>query len=117
MCSQLGDRLVQRGPLSQHLVQMPPADQKHFAQLGHLVVVHIVQVEKLADFLFWLWRRLEMPGELHLPMRLLDIADHLGLRLETVSRQLAALRRAGLVGPLGADGVLPVLNGAALRQR
>lgn len=73
--------------------------------------------ERLADFLYWLWRRLEKPSELHLPMRQLDIADHLGLRLETVSRQLSGLRRAGLVGPLSADGVLPILNGPALRQR
>ncbi len=73
--------------------------------------------ERLADFLYWLWRRLEKPSELHLPMRQLDIADHLGLRLETVSRQLSGLRRAGLVGPLGTDGVLPILNGPALRQR
>ena len=73
--------------------------------------------ERLADFLYWLWRRLEKPSELHLPMRQLDIADHLGLRLETVSRQLSGLRRAGLVGPLGTDGVLPILNGNALRQR
>lgn len=73
--------------------------------------------ERLADFLFWLWRRLDCPAELHLPMRLIDVADHLGLRPETVSRQLAALRRAKLIGALTPDGMLPVLDGEALRRR
>lgn len=73
--------------------------------------------ERVADFLYWLWNRLDRPAELHLPMRLPDVADHLGLRPETVSRRLAELRRAGLIGALSADGILPIHDGAALRRR
>lgn len=71
--------------------------------------------ERVADFLGWLWRRLDCPAELHLPMRLADMADHLGLRPETVSRQLSALRRAGAIGVLTVDGMLPVFDGDRLR--
>lgn len=85
---------------------------EHMVRLGRMTAG-----ERVSDFLFWLWRRLDQPAEMALPMRLLDIADHLGLRLETVSRRMAALRRAGILGPLSTDGVLPVLDGPALRQR
>lgn len=85
---------------------------EHMVRLGRMTAA-----ERVSDFLFWLWRRLDGPDELHLPMRLVDVADHLGLRLETVSRRMAALRRAGILGPLSCDGVLPILDGPALRQR
>lgn len=85
---------------------------EHALRLGRLSAA-----ERVADFLFWLWRRLDRPAELHLPMRLVDIADHLGLRLETVSRRMTSLRQAGLIGALASDGVLPVLDGEALRRR
>lgn len=72
--------------------------------------------ERVADFLFQLWLRLDRPDELHLPMHLSDVADHLGLRSETVCRKLAILRRKGLIGSLGTDGVLPLLQPEGLRQ-
>lgn len=73
--------------------------------------------ERLADFLYWLWQRLDRPVDLHLPMRLMDVADHLGLRPETISRQMTALREAGLIGGLSVDGILPVFDGPGLRRR
>lgn len=85
---------------------------EHTVRLGRMSAA-----ERVTDFLGWLWRRLDRPAELHLPMRMGDIADHLGLRPETTSRQLSALRRTGIVGALTPDGVLPVLDGEALRFR
>lgn len=70
--------------------------------------------ERVADFLAALWTRLGRPDALHMPMRWVDIADHLGLRLETVSREFSSLRRKGVIGPLSADAVLPILDFPAL---
>ncbi len=58
-------------------------------------------VEKVASFLLdWARRssRVVEPGfELHLPMGRGDIADYLGLTIETVSRTISRLRKAGIV--------------------
>lgn len=70
--------------------------------------------ERVLDFLAALWTRLDRPEEIHMPMRWVDIADHLGLRMETVSREFSALRRNGVIGPLSADNVLTITDGAAL---
>ena len=57
--------------------------------------------ERLATFLLSRLRR--PPGGslatvIDLPMSQTDMADHLGLRLETVNRMLASLRRDGIIG-------------------
>lgn len=58
-------------------------------------------VEKVASFLLdWARRsgRVVEPGfELHLPMGRGDIADYLGLTIETVSRTISRFRKAGIV--------------------
>jgi CRP/FNR family transcriptional regulator len=62
-------------------------------------------VEKLASFLLILARRLAqidqphgVPGQpMHLQMSRMDIADHLGLTIETVSRSFTKLRNQGLI--------------------
>ncbi|MGY9045751.1 hypothetical protein P775_04420 [Puniceibacterium antarcticum] len=62
--------------------------------------------EKIASFLVSLARRQatvtrhsgpKSPVALHLPLSRQAIADHLGLTIETVSRQLTQLRKAGLI--------------------
>jgi CRP-like cAMP-binding protein len=58
--------------------------------------------EKVAAFLLTLPRRLgdghDRRAAVHLPMSRQDMADYLGLTIETVSRTLTRLRRAGLIG-------------------
>ncbi|MCX8474786.1 MAG: helix-turn-helix domain-containing protein [Sphingomonas sp.] len=58
-------------------------------------------VERLASFILQMARRTRQhPGDplrATLPMSRMDIADYLGLRIETVSRELSALKRARLV--------------------
>lgn len=69
--------------------------------------------EKLATFLNNLARRLCEQGDnrlLFLPMSRSDIADHLGLTIETVSRVLTAFKKEGLIG-------LPDSSHVLLRQR
>jgi len=57
--------------------------------------------ERIATFLLAMSRRQIAAGEsgdpLHLPMSRTDIADYLGLTIETVSRTLSQLRRDGVI--------------------
>lgn len=57
--------------------------------------------ERVATFVLTLSerarRRGEAPSPVHLPMGRADIADHVGLTVETVSRTMTAFRREGLV--------------------
>jgi CRP/FNR family transcriptional regulator, nitrogen fixation regulation protein len=52
---------------------------------------------RVAKFLTDLWMRLGKTACLDIPMSHQDIADHLGLTIETVSRVITNLERAGLV--------------------
>jgi CRP/FNR family nitrogen fixation transcriptional regulator len=54
--------------------------------------------EKIATFLLDLADRLDKDDRFELPMQRSDIADHLGLTIETVSRTLTQLAREGLIG-------------------
>lgn len=54
-------------------------------------------LEKMASFLLDLARRMSCGTRLDLPMQRSDIADHLGLTIETVSRVLAQMVRSGLI--------------------
>lgn len=54
--------------------------------------------EKIASFLLDLAQRLHDSERVELPMQRTDIADHLGLTIETVSRTLSEFARSGLIG-------------------
>jgi CRP/FNR family nitrogen fixation transcriptional regulator len=53
--------------------------------------------ERIATFLLDMAERLSLTGEVELPMSRQDIADYLGLTIETVSRTLTQLERDGLI--------------------
>src|SRR6185437_9850772 len=53
--------------------------------------------ERIASFLLTITARMQTPAQVELPMSRGDIADHLGLTIETVCRGLAQLRREGTI--------------------
>lgn len=75
--------------------------------------------EKLATFLLKLSRRCESqglpPSPLALPMSRADIADYLGLTIETVSRTFTQLKRENIIG-LPASGHVVLTDLAGLKD-
>jgi len=63
-------------------------------------------MERVANFLLEMDRRLAVAGLLALPMCRRDIGDYLGLTLETVSRALSQLHSQGVLGFSGARQIL-----------
>jgi CRP/FNR family nitrogen fixation transcriptional regulator len=58
-------------------------------------------LERVAAFLLEMDKRLTAAGVMALPMCRRDIADYLGLTLETVSRALSRLHEFGILGFIG----------------
>jgi CRP/FNR family transcriptional regulator len=78
--------------LSAFLWRELEAAQSRLVLLGRMSAV-----ERVASFLMTLWLREHGTNSVHLPMSRLDIADYLGLTIETVSRTLSQLRRQGVI--------------------
>ena len=73
--------------------------------------------EKLATFLLDMAERLSDDDEhFDLPMQRSDIADHLGLTIETVSRTLTQFARSGLIRLLPASRSIGLCNKMALKN-
>ena len=75
-----------------------------------MVLGQMNATERTAAFLY---RAARGRTELSLPMTREDIADHLGLTLETVSRMLGRLRREGIVD-MPRPGLVRITDAAAL---
>ncbi len=74
-------------------------------------------LERVAAFLLEMDRRLAAAGVMALPMCRRDIADYLGLTLETVSRALSVLHRKGFLKFFGqTQREIVVLNSAGLAE-
>jgi CRP/FNR family nitrogen fixation transcriptional regulator len=72
--------------------------------------------EKLAAFLLDLAARLTKTDQFDLPMRRSDIADHLGLTIETVSRTLTQMARDGIIKLASGGRTITLSDRLALQQ-
>jgi CRP/FNR family nitrogen fixation transcriptional regulator len=82
------------------LLNMTATNLKH-AEDHMLLLGRKTSLERVAAFLLEMDLRLTAAGVMALPMSRRDIADYLGLTLETVSRALSALQDKGILGFLG----------------
>jgi len=74
------------------------ADELRHAE-GHMLLLgRKTAAERVATFLLEMDRRLATAGVFALPMSRADIADYLGLTLETVSRTLSQMHGEGVLG-------------------
>lgn len=92
------DRLIARGQTEYHKAQ------DHIVLLGKQNAE-----ERVISFLELVRRSLKLPEdarEVPLSMQRQDIADYLGLRLETLSRTLASLKEQGVLAELGRHSVV-----------
>lgn len=85
--------------------------QDHMLLLGRKSAL-----EKIATFILDMSRRVSGDGAVDLPMSRADIADHLGLTIETVSRTLTELERRGVIEVPAQRRTIVLRNKAALRR-
>ena len=72
--------------------------------------------EKMASFLLAMADRLATGNRIDLPMMRSDIADHLGLPIETVSRAMAELARQGVIRISAGHRTITLLDLGALKR-
>lgn len=100
------------------LDEHPQMERRLFAIVAHELAAARQQVvllgrktatEKVVSFLLMLGSRCRRHGgladEIDVPMTRTDIADYLGLRIETVSRELSALKAAQLIRLTGTHSI------------
>jgi CRP/FNR family nitrogen fixation transcriptional regulator len=80
-----------------NLLSMTTNNLQH-AENHMLLLGRKTSLERVAAFLIEMDRRITAAGVMPLPMSRRDIADYLGLTLETVSRALSRLHELGIIG-------------------
>lgn len=86
--------------VARDLLNMTATNLRH-AEDHMLLLGRKTSLERVVAFLLEMDNRLTAAGVLALPMSRRDIADYLGLTLETVSRALSALEQKGFLDFLG----------------
>ena len=86
--------------VARDLLDMTTSNLQH-AENHMLLLGRKTSLERVAAFLLEMDNRLNAAGVMALPMSRRDIADYLGLTLETVSRALSCLHEKGILGFVG----------------
>ena len=87
-------------PATNNVLKLITRNLQH-AESHMLLLGRKTSLEKVAAFLVEMDRRLTAAGAMILPMNRRDIADYLGLTLETVSRCLSTLKEQGVLTFVG----------------
>ena len=90
-------------------------DEMSAAQDQVLLLGRKTAEERVISFLLYVRRKCTRGEEIELPMSRQDIADYLGLTIETVSRTMTSLTRRGLIAP-GARHAITLRKLSALRK-
>src|SRR3982751_5329938 len=88
--------------VSRNLLSMTTRNLQH-AEDHMLLLGRKTSLERVAAFLIEMDKRLTAAGVMPLPMSRRDIADYLGLTLETVSRALSRLHELDIIGFIGSN--------------
>src|SRR5580692_208888 len=88
--------------VARDLLNMTTSNLQH-AENHMLLLGRKTSLERVAAFLLEMDGRLNATGVMALPMSRRDIADYLGLTLETVSRALSRLHELGILGFIGTN--------------
>jgi CRP/FNR family nitrogen fixation transcriptional regulator len=88
--------------VSHNLLSMTTINLQH-AEDHMLLLGRKTSLERVAAFLIEMDRRLTAAGVMPLPMSRRDIADYLGLTLETVSRALSRLHELDIIEFIGSN--------------
>src|SRR5213075_2474800 len=88
--------------VARNLLSMTTSNLQH-AEDHMLLLGRKTSLERVAAFLIEMDKRLTAAGVMPLPMSRRDIADYLGLTLETVSRALSRLHELDVIGFIGSN--------------
>ena len=108
------DRLTHEHPAFGEQVMSSMIRSLERAQDHMLLLGRKTAQEKIATFLLDLAERMHEDDRFELPMLRSDIADHLGLTIETVSRTLAEFARKGLIKLAAGSRSVVLANRAGL---
>ena len=111
------ERVAKNDPAMVRSLLTLTTDNLHHVETHLLLLGRKNAPERVAAFLLEMNGRLRAAAIIALPMDRRDIADYLGLTIETVSRALSAFQRKGylkVAGPLNRE--ITVLNPAGLAE-
>ncbi len=99
------ERLLAESPPFASAIQRITARGLHSAYQRMVLLTHKSADERIAWFLLDMADRSQSRENIHLAMSRTDIADYLGMVIETVSRALTRLKRAGTIAMAGVNDV------------
>ncbi|MBV9375075.1 MAG: helix-turn-helix domain-containing protein [Alphaproteobacteria bacterium] len=90
-------QLIDQNPIVARLLRDAMVRDLTYAHSRTLLLGRMTAPERVAAFLLEMFERRERTKFLDVPMSRIDIADYLGLTIETVCRTLSAFRRDGMI--------------------
>lgn len=120
------EHLIRNNPTIEHGFSEHTLDELDAAREWMLVLGRMTAVEKIASFLLMVAKRAEPVGRMTpsevvgrrvlLPLDRSGVADYLGLRIETVSRQFTGLRLQSIIDTEESGRVVRILDLPALER-